>query len=298
MNAPAPATFLTLLRGAARSALQWRLLLLWVLAGWIPTAVVALPLWRLLAAQLDHAVQAPQWAQRFDFVMVSDLMSRLRPDAVALAAAALAAVGLMLALLPFLNGLLVAAVRAPGALTLGELLHAGIREYGRMLRLLLVNLLPLAVTAGIVYAAGKAVDHYTQGAILPAGPEAAAIALYVVAALVFTLGQATVDAGRAHLAVEPRRRSAFIAWWRGCRLLLRHPLRGLGSYVLLGLAGALLLAILGLARLHVSAASAPGLLAGWILVQLIVAVGAWLHGARLAALFALARASIDAGATR
>ena len=43
---------------ALKSALQWRLLLLWILATLLPTLLVATPLWTTLQSQFGHSLQA------------------------------------------------------------------------------------------------------------------------------------------------------------------------------------------------------------------------------------------------
>ena len=48
-----------------RTAVQWRLLLLWLLIMLIPVALVALPLWRMLSGLLDASVHSAQWASGF-----------------------------------------------------------------------------------------------------------------------------------------------------------------------------------------------------------------------------------------
>src|SRR6185437_12591045 len=45
-------------RGAGRRALQWRLLLLWIAALLIPTAMLTMPLWQIFSEQLDHTIHA------------------------------------------------------------------------------------------------------------------------------------------------------------------------------------------------------------------------------------------------
>src|SRR5690606_22607974 len=59
------------------AAMQWRLLLLWVLLLLLPTAVVSLPIWRALSSVLDHSIHAQEWAARFNGSMFSDVMTAL-----------------------------------------------------------------------------------------------------------------------------------------------------------------------------------------------------------------------------
>ena len=59
------------------AAMQWRLLLLWVLLLLLPTAAVSLPLFRALSGVLDHSIHAQEWAVRFSATMFGDAMSAL-----------------------------------------------------------------------------------------------------------------------------------------------------------------------------------------------------------------------------
>ena len=62
----------------AFGALQWRLLLLWVLGLCLPTAIVAIPFWRALAGQVDYSVRAGEWATRLDVGALYDLIAAMQ----------------------------------------------------------------------------------------------------------------------------------------------------------------------------------------------------------------------------
>lgn len=68
---------------AARAALQWRLLLLWLACLLLPAALAALPVWMLLARELDHSVHVPALARALDMIALTDLstaVARERED--------------------------------------------------------------------------------------------------------------------------------------------------------------------------------------------------------------------------
>ena len=54
------------------------------------------------------------------------------------------------------------------------------------------------------------------------------VATAVSLVLFVWLAHVTVEAGRAHLAAEPERKSALLAWWSGVRLAVRRPGKVLG----------------------------------------------------------------------
>ena len=59
---------------ALRPALQWRLLLLWLLALLLPTLVAALPVWSMLGAAFDRSAHAHALARSLDLVAIADLV--------------------------------------------------------------------------------------------------------------------------------------------------------------------------------------------------------------------------------
>jgi hypothetical protein len=279
-----------ILRQAMRSALQWRLLLLWILAGAIPTALLALPVSGVMAKELIHSVHANEWASAVNVVMLSDLMSTLARAGSALPGSGIAAVIALLAAIPFLNAMFAGASRSDQPLSLGQLLHAGLADYGPMLRLMLMALVPLAIALGLGALLMKGAHKYAERAIQETDVQTVQWAAQAVAALLFVYAHAGVTAGRAWLAFDPNRRSAVKAWWRGAKLVFFHPLRSLGLYLGITLLAALALAILSLVRVELGTGSVLGFLIGFLIVQAIAAVIAWMHYARLYALLGLTRA--------
>jgi hypothetical protein len=96
---------------APLAAMQWRLLLLWVLLLLLPTAVVSLPFWRALSGVLDHSIHAQAWATRLSASMFGDTMSALKINSWF---GGIALLGMLLTVLlsPFLNGMIVGSGRA------------------------------------------------------------------------------------------------------------------------------------------------------------------------------------------
>jgi hypothetical protein len=274
---------------ASAAARQWRLLLLWVLLSLLPAAILALPFLRLLGASFDYSMYAPALAKELDLVALADVANNYVRNGMSVPLAGLQAVILTLLLSPLLTGMVIAAGRAEQRLGFGALLAGGVQEYMRLARMLLVAVLPLGAAAAIGGMAGGMADRYNETAMTASSAAMASLIAAIVMAVLLVLAHATIDGGRAILALDRRRRSAFKAWWQGCKLLLRHPLRLLGAYIPITLVGLLLAAALTLGRLHMAGFDTPRFAAAFIVTQLIIAVLAWMRTARLFALMAVAR---------
>jgi hypothetical protein len=276
---------------AMRAALQWRLLLWWALLLLLPTIVASLPVWQMLGANLDHSVYAAQLADKLDMIAIADLAGSVRERfAPAIGAGGIVALGLTLLLSPLLAGMTIHAARATRRPGFSELLAGGAQEYARMLRMLAWSVIPLAVAAIVAGIAFKAAGKTAEGAILESDAKRAAHLALFAAALVFVLAHATIDAGRALLANERRRRSAIVAWWGGVRLMLRRPFSLLGVYVIVTGVGLLVAALLAAVRLRVPALGGVDTIGAVLLTQLAVLVLGWMRSARLFAMMALLRA--------
>lgn len=279
------------LLGAMRAALQWRLLLWWAVLLLLPTIVASLPVWQMLGANLDHSVYAPQLADKLDMIAIADIMGSARDRyAPAIGLGGIVALALTLLLSPLLAGMTVHAARATRRPGFIDLLAGGAQEYARMFRMLVWSMVPLAVVGIVAGAAFKVAGKTAESAVLEADAESASRLAMIASLIVFALVHATIDAGRALLANERRRRSAIVAWWGGVRLMLRRPFSLLGVYVAVTGIGLLLAALLALARLQVPALGAGGTAGAFLLTQLAVLVLGWMRSARLFAMMALVRA--------
>lgn len=279
---------------AGRRALQWRLLLLWIAVPLIPTALLTVPLWQIFSAQLDNTLHAGELAQHLTLNAAGDLIGSVMSDGAALKSAGMLAVLIGVLSMPFLNGMVVTAARSAEAPGFGALIQGGLMEYWRMLRLMIVSLLPLGIAMGIGSAISDAADKYGQHAILQSSAEHAGMLANAALALLMVLALATVDAGRAQFAVSTRKRSAWKAWWRGCKLIVKRPRATLGSYVVLSVVGLVVFAVFGWLRINVPHANLIGFIVGLVLTQLAAATLGWIRGARLFALADIAKAQAEA----
>ncbi len=270
-------------------AMQWRLLLLWVLFLLLPTAVVSLPLWRALSGLLDHSVHAPAWAAQFSPLMFGDTMSALGDSAGWFNGVAMLGLLLTVLLSPFLNGMMIGSGRAGRVLGFSHLLQCGIVEYGRMFRLMLWSILPYAVMAALIGFAFHALDRIDSKAVLESQVDRASHITIGVAVLLFVLAQAIVESGRAAFIADNGLRSATRAFGRGFMQLLRRPFSTLLCYLLISLVGYAIALALGVGRMHTPALGVGGLVLAVLLAQLVVLVLGWVRVARLFALAEVAR---------
>jgi hypothetical protein len=277
------------------AALQWRLLLLWVLLLLLPTAVVGLPLWKELGGLLDHSVHATAWAQSFHAMMFGDVMMQIGRDSGWLGGAGLAGLVLTVLLLPWLHGMVVAAGRASRTLGFGHLLQSGLIEYGRMFRLMLWSLLPYAVTVGLATVVMHAADKRADAAVLQSEADAAGHAALWAAVVLFVLAQAIVESSRAAFVADVGLRSATRAFGRGFMQLLRRPFSTLFGYLLVSAVGLGIALALGMWRVRTPAVGTGGFLLALLISQLAVAVTGWMHAARV---FTLARVAGTLTASR
>ena len=280
------------LRAAARAAftaMQWRLLLLWLVLTLLPTAVIGLPLWKMLSGVLDHSVHAQAWAQQFNPVMFADVLFALGDHTGWLSAAGYLGLLLSALLAPFFNGMVIGSGRAGRVLGFSQLLQCGIVEYGRMFRLMLWSILPYAITVALVGAAFAAEHRIDARAVLESQADTAWGLTSGLAVLLFVLAQAMVESGRAAFIADGGLRSATRAFGRGLMQLLRRPFSTLACYLLISLVGDAIALALGVARIHIAAAGAGGLVLAVLLAQALVLALGWVHVARLLALAEVAR---------
>jgi hypothetical protein len=287
MNSHSKRSALVAMGNGAVGGLQWRLLLLWVLISLLPTLVVAFPLWSTLDAMLGHSVHAEDWAKHFDGLMFGDVFVALGRDNPWIGMAFVAGVILMLVISPFLTGMAVAGGRAGRALSFGGLLQGGATEYGRMLRVLLLALIPYGAFALVAKAASSFAEDKTDVALLPTTADMYAHGALAVTLLFFVIAQAVVDSARAQFVADIGLRSAFRALGRGFMQFVRRPFATLLVYLVITLAGMALAVLIASWRGHTVAAGS-GLPVAFLIVQLGVVVVAWMRTARLLALAGIA----------
>lgn len=275
---------------ACRQALQWRLLLLWMILLALPTLILMLPGWFVLGRALDHSVHAARIAASADISVLGDLINLARGEkAQALGLTMIASLLCTLALSPLMSGMAVTALRAPHAPGFGALLRGGAQEYGRMARLLLVGLVPLGLALAAFGGLQTLAMKQADAAILDSDTRLASYGTLALGLLLLALAHAVLDSARADFALDTRRRSAFKALWRGLKSVCRRPLLTLWFYGSISLVAIMLILPLLWLRINVPHASWPGFVFGLLLMQMVIAILAWMRNARLFALAAIVR---------
>lgn len=272
-----------------RAAVQWRLLLLWLLIMLIPTALVAFPLWNMLGGLLDTSVHSTEWAQQFNAVMFGDVITSFFDHPEWLVTGFVVALVFTLLLSPFLAGMVIGSGRAGRALGFGALLQSGVVEYGRMFRLLLWSLVPYGVVFGVHFLGMHLADKHAEQAVLESQADRYATIARWALLIVLVLMQSIVESARAAFIADTGLRSATRAMWRGVRQLFKQPVKTLLFYLVVTLIGLLLAFVFGVLRIHVTAVGVGGVVLALLLSQLIVLATGWMRAARLLALAEVAR---------
>ena len=273
------------------ASMQWRLMLLWVVFMLLPAAIIAMPVWGVLGSQLDLSIGAARLAHEFDGAAFADIFGALSEHKLALNGTFVLATAVTLLLSPFLTGMATTAIIAPRTPGFGELAHGGLVEYGRQFRLMLLSLLPLGIAFALASFGFSKVADRTELAITEDEVETIGRIAMIIALGLFVFAHATVEAGRAQFAADTRLRSAFRAWWRGFKLVLRRPFAMLAIYVAITAVGLAIAGLLGVWRINVPRATGVGFLLAFGVTQLIVIANAWFRTARLHAFTSAVRAS-------
>ncbi|WP_233841312.1 hypothetical protein [Dyella sp. 2HG41-7] len=276
-----------------RAAIQWRLLLLWLLIMLIPATIVALPFWRMLAGLLDTSVHATEWAQHFNDLMFSDVIDSFADHPQWLGTTMAIGQATTLLLSPFLAGMIVGSGRAGRVLGFGPLLQNGFVEYGRMFRLKLWALLPYALVLVVAIGGSHMVDKSAEKAVLESQVDHAMSVVHWVLLIVFVLVQSIVESARAAFIADTSLRSATRALGRGFKQLFRQPVKTLLFYLIVTVVGLAVAFVFGFWRIRVTPVGAFDFLLALILSQLIVLAIGWMRTARLFALAEVARSVVS-----
>jgi hypothetical protein len=273
------------IRHGMKLALQWRLLVLCAALLAVPMLLSVYPFWTNLSAALDHSVHAPELAQRLDGVALADLIQDVFQKQMEFVDAGLVlALIVTLLLSPLIAGIAATVARAPEKLGMRAMLAGGGQQYRRMAFMLLWSLVPLGLVLAIRGGFGAAIGKQEEKAILETDLDGLRMLAHIVFLVTFVFVHATIDAGRAVLALDRRRVSPFKAWWDGVKLVCRRPVATLGGYLLVTAVGLAVAGALAVARVQASSGSGGGVLLGFVLLELGVMALVWMRCARLFAL--------------
>jgi hypothetical protein len=281
-----------LYRRSLGHALQVRLLLLYAAGSLLPAIFAAIPVHRMLSPLLDRSPRAKDLVASLDSHTAIDVLRQLgdAPTIGALSAGfATALVGALLAG-PFLAGAAILVARADETVRTRALLSSAGENYGRLFRVALAGLVPLALAAAISGVFFKAAHNGAERALTESEAVRGGRLAMLGTVLLFFLAQLCLDAARAMFAAEPYRKSAILASWAGLRLLVRRPLQSIGLGVATLVAGGGMAFVLLLVRLRVPQTGAGSVLLAFVLAQLAAAGLGWHRSARIVGFAELARA--------
>ena len=281
--------FTALLTALAGGFRHWRLMLLAWLAGLVAATFMARPVFGLFNSALGHNPDAGRIVSSQDIAPVIDSVMTLGDGGgmhgmMAIGQGLMSALVIGALLTPWLTGMLVASLREGRALRFGELWAGGWREYGRQFRLLLVALIPWAVVGMIAMLAGFWARHGDETRILESvGQQRNTIVMWIVG-IASLVVWSSIESARAAFSADPFLRSAFRAWLRGLKLMLRRPLSVLLIVIATAAIGGGIAMLLQQPAMQ-SASASGGLI--WGLAQVAVVVIWWMRIARLSALTAI-----------
>lgn len=280
-----------LLRRSLRAGAQWRVLALWWASLLLPTLIAALPVLAWLGGLLDRSTRAQQVVAWLDGATLIELVRQSGEGrGAALSGGYLAGLLVLLCTSPLLAAVMAAAARADEPLRMHQLLGAAGALAGRMARLALVGLGALGVAGALAAGAFKLASDAGEKAVWARQAERQMLLAVAASAVALWLAHLTLDAGRAVLSAEPSRRSSFLAWCAGVRLLVRQPLRALLLGLLGSVAGFGVAAVVMVARLRLEQRGPVRVGLAWALAQVAVLAVGWGKAARIAGLAELSRA--------
>ena len=268
---------------AMRTGAQWRLMVLWLAGLALPAIAALFPVWYLLDHALSHSIRAQALASSLDGDALVDLLHAMsNPEVPMLAMGGGTMLLLAVVLSPILAAAAVATARSPVPLLFRELFRGAGESYGRMLRMMIVGIIPLGL-AGLVSSGGfggarrAALKAVTETSATNTGRAALALA-----AVVMLVAHVTLDLGRGVMAVQPDRRSALLAWWHGVRVLVRRPVAVLGFGLFTTIASLLLAALFLIVRLKIPQGRGAGVAAALLFSQLALVCIGWGRATRIA----------------
>ncbi len=273
---------------ALGAGLQWKLLLVWLLLMLLPVAVAAWPMSAAMGSLLEHSVHSTAWAESFNALGMGDAMFQLAKFMPAIGAAAMAGFFMSLLLAPFLTGMVVTAARSAQHTGFSELMHGGLREYWRMLRVSLWALVGWAIAFGIGAAAFHMASNVAKTATLESQVDLWRHGAMAIMIILLVIAHAIAEASRAQFAADPNLGSATRAWGRGLKMVFGRPLASFGMYLGVSIIGYLLVLVFGMWRMRVPAVGVGGTILAFVLAQLVVLSLAWTRTARIHALAGVA----------
>lgn len=235
--------FKALQQGIRQLGPYWKLMGWWYLlvAGW--SLLVAYPVHHLLVEQIGHSLSAETLIKGFDYTLWNDFNNAYGSSITPIMDQSIIVMALaMLSLIFATGGTLATFLRQPARYDGGLFWGQSAAFFWRLLRLTLIFLvihgLVLGLFLGIYYVLSNGWAPFTleNEGVLAVNFRWVA-PMYGLALFFVFIWQ---DLAKLRLVQEDRK-SSFVAWWQGLKLMLRHPFYFGGWMVLYGLISALAL---------------------------------------------------------
>jgi hypothetical protein len=283
---------LALIGRAMRRPLQWRLLVLSPIVLWVAAAATLIPLLGVLGNLLDHSTRWRELTGSLDSAGLAAITrAMMMPAAAGVGAGIATSLVLTAVFSPLLAGAALVVAETDGRPRFRALLSGAAGHYGRMLRLQIAALLPLALAVAVASLALVWASGASERATSEAASQVSHRIALAAAALAVFLAQLVADAGRARLAVESHRRSALVALGAGVKLVAGRPFQALAVGLVPTVLSLAVAAVLLVLRQQIAQSGVAALLLAFVFAQLAVASIAWGHAARLCGLVDIARAA-------
>ena len=283
------ANFWQLLSRQMRRALDFRLVLFWLVASLIPTLLVALPLAGILRDVLDFSAYSDALAQRLNLDALSALGAAYQRSELAIQTNVTLAWVCTLLCAPMLTALAAALFMASDKSPWSRLWLTGLSDYGRWfwlhLSAFLVYLLGFGTAAIVAASAEIWVEEYVNANSFAK----VQIVSWLAAVLIALITHFFVEIARAEYILDTRLRFPPRAFLRA--LSRRQLLRRFSGYLIVCSAGTSLLLLLFVLRQRLGGASLAAMGLTLILAQCSVAAIAWMRTARLFVLAELAEST-------
>ena len=268
------------LHGQWRHALgrgaEWRYLGLFVVLMLIPAASAMAPIHGFLRALFDYSPRSQELVRSLDSAAFTEVVRQIgEPGGEGMGGAMFGVVLSTALVAPLLAGAALALARRSAPVNLRSLLGDAAELYPRMVRVAVASCIPLGVAAAGAGAAFHIAGDYSGRAVLESSASHASELATLASVVLFWLANATVEAGRAHFAVEPDQRSALGAWWRGVKLTVRYPRQVLGLCFVTAIVGVGVAAVVTAIRMRITQAGTGSILVALVLGQVAVAALAW-----------------------
>jgi len=275
-------------QNALRRGGDWRYLTVCAVALLVPAAVAYVPLSSFFKSLFEFSTRSNEIVAWLDSAAFTEVVRQLgEPQAAGIGSGIVGAAIVVVIVAPLLAGAALALAKETGPLDFRSLLGGAAELYLRMLRTSIASCIPLGVAAAGAALAFHFAHKSSDTAIVESTATRGHLFAILVSVVLFWLANVTVEAGRAHLGAEPERRSAFLAWWSGVRLLVRRPLPVLGLSLVTTLVGVGLAFVLTAVRLRIPQSGTASIALAFVFAQAAVAALAWGRASRLAGLVAL-----------